>query len=173
MIKEGIVTVLLTTSLGEIKIELNKELAPITTQNFVKYVESGFYDQTIFHRVIENFVIQGGGHNEDMSMKDRDLEPIQNEANNGLSNDRGTIAMARTSAPHSATSQFFINHKDNGFLNHTGENSQGWGYAVFGEVVDGMDVINKIKSCRTTSKAGHQDVPVDDIIIETTEITDD
>ena len=109
MIKEGIVTVLLTTSLGEIKIELNKELAPITTQNFVKYVESGFYDQTIFHRVIENFVIQGGGHNEDMSMKDRDLEPIQNEANNGLKNERGSIAMARTAEPHSASSQFFIN----------------------------------------------------------------
>ncbi len=104
MIKEGIVTVLLTTSLGEIKIELNKELAPITTQNFVKYVESGFYDQTIFHRVIENFVIQGGGHNEDMSMKDRDLESIQNEANNGLKNERGSIAMARTAEPHSASS---------------------------------------------------------------------
>ena len=131
MIKEGIVTVLLTTSLGEIKIELNKELAPITTQNFVKYVESGFYDQTIFHRVIENFVIQGGGHNEDMSMKDRDLECIQNEANNGLANERGSIAMARTAEPHSASSQFFINLQNNFTLNHTSETSRGWGVCSF------------------------------------------
>ena len=166
MIKEGIVTVLLTTSLGEIKIELNKELAPITTQNFVKYVESGFYDQTIFHRVIENFVIQGGGHNEDMSMKDRDLEPIQNEANNGLSNKRGTIAMARTNDPHSARAQFFINLKDNTFLDFSSETVQGWGYCVFGQVIEGMNVVDKIAESKTSSYGPHQDVPTEQIIID-------
>ena len=165
MIKEGIVTVLLTTSLGEIKIELNKELAPITTQNFVKYVESGFYDQTIFHRVIENFVIQGGGHNEDMSMKDRDLEPIQNEANNGLKNERGSIAMARTAEPHSASSQFFINLQNNFTLNHTSETSRGWGYAVFGKVISGEEVFDQIASVRTTNVGPYQDVPVEDVYI--------
>ena len=165
MIKEGIVTVLLTTSLGEIKIELNKELAPITTQNFVKYVESGFYDQTIFHRVIENFVIQGGGHNEDMSMKDRDLEPIQNEANNGLKNERGSIAMARTAEPHSASSQFFINLQNNFTLNHTSETSRGWVYAVFGKVSEGMDVVDKIAMTETGVFPPHTDVPVEPILI--------
>ena len=165
MIKEGIVTVLLTTSLGEIKIELNKELAPITTQNFVKYVESGFYDQTIFHRVIENFVIQGGGHNEDMSMKDRALEPIQNEANNGLKNERGSIAMARTAEPHSASSQFFINLQNNFTLNHTSETSRGWGYAVFGKVSEGMDVVDKIAMTETGVFPPHTDVPVEPILI--------
>ena len=142
----------LTTSYGDIVLELDQENAPISTENFLSYVESGFYNETIFHRVISDFMIQGGGHLEDMTPKDADLEPITNEANNGLRNDRGTVAMARTAYPHSATSQFFINHKDNDFLNfRTNQVEEGWGYAVFGKVTEGMDVVDKIADVQTTA----------------------
>ncbi len=156
----------LTTSYGEIIIELDSENAPITTENFLSYVDSGFYDDTIFHRVISNFMIQGGGHNEDMSSKDNKLKPIQNEANNGLRNDRGTIAMARTANPHSATSQFFINHVDNEFLNfRTNQVDEGWGYAVFGKVTEGLEIVDQIAGVETTSVPPYQDVPVEPIKI--------
>lgn len=156
----------LTTSYGEIIIELDSENAPITTENFLSYVDSGFYDDTIFHRVISNFMIQGGGHNEDMSSKDNKLQPIQNEANNGLRNDRGTIAMARTANPHSATSQFFINHVDNEFLNFsTNQVDEGWGYAVFGKVTEGLEIVDQIAGVETTSVPPYQDVPVEPIKI--------
>ena len=156
----------LNTSYGEIVIELDSENAPITTENFLSYVDSGFYDETIFHRVISNFMIQGGGHNEDMSAKDNKLDPIQNEANNGLKNERGTIAMARTANPHSASSQFFINHVDNDFLNfRTNQVDEGWGYAVFGKVVEGLDVVDQIAATQTTSVPAYQDVPVEPIKI--------
>lgn len=161
--------VLLTTNMGPIKIELNHEKAPITAKNFEEYVESGHYNGTIFHRVIENFMIQGGGFVSGMDQKDT-RDTIENEAKNGLSNEEGTIAMARTMEPHSASAQFFINTKDNGFLDHSSETMQGWGYAVFGKVVDGMDTVNKIKAVSTTSKAGHQDVPVEDVVIEKAEL---
>ena len=146
--------VTIKTSVGEIKLELNDEKAPITVENFKTIASSGYYEGTIFHRVINGFMVQGGGLNADMSNKSSGTAPIQNEANNGLSNDRGTIAMARTGDPHSATSQFFINHKDNGFLNHTGENPQGWGYAVFGTVTEGMDVVDQIADVETGSSGG-------------------
>ena len=132
------------TSMGDIHLELDGDKAPITVENFVSIAKSGYYEGTIFHRVINGFMVQGGGLNADMSNKSSGTAPIQNEANNGLVNDRGTVAMARTMEPHSATGQFFINHKDNGFLNHTGENAQGWGYAVFGKVTEGMDVVDAI-----------------------------
>lgn len=164
--------IIFNTNHGPISIELNSEKAPKSAENFLQYVTEGFYNGTIFHRVIDGFMIQGGGFEPGMGQK-ANHDPIDNEADNGLSNLTGTLAMARTADPHSATSQFFINVSDNFFLDHRGKTAQAWGYAVFGEVVDGMDVVNKIKSCPTTSKAGHQDVPVDDIIIETTEITDD
>lgn len=155
----------LTTNFGEITLELNAEKAPITVANFLKYVESGFYDGLIFHRVINNFMIQGGGF--DTSMKQKATEAtIKNEADNGLSNDQYTIAMARTSIPDSASSQFFINVNDNAFLNHTAPTSSGWGYCVFGKVTAGMDVIDKIKSVKTTNRGGHQDVPEAPVIIE-------
>ena len=160
------------TSVGDIQLELNDEKAPITVKNFKAIVQSGYYEGTIFHRVINGFMIQGGGLTADMNNKSSGTAPIQNEANNGLSNDRGTIAMARTMDPHSATSQFFINHKDNGFLNHTGENSQGWGYAVFGAVTEGMDVVDKIADVATGSSGGHQDVPEDTITIESVTISE-
>ena len=160
------------TSVGDIQLELNDEKAPITVKNFKEIVQSGYYEGTIFHRVINGFMIQGGGLTADMNNKSSGTAPIQNEANNGLSNDRGTIAMARTMDPHSATSQFFINHKDNGFLNHTGENSQGWGYAVFGAVTEGMDVVDKIADVATGSSGGHQDVPEDTITIESVTISE-
>ena len=160
------------TSEGEIKLELNGEKAPITVENFKNIVKSGYYEGTVFHRVINGFMIQGGGLTADMIEKPSGTAPIQNEANNGLSNDRGTIAMARTMDPHSATSQFFINHKDNSFLNHTGENSQGWGYAVFGAVTEGMDVVDQIADVATGSSGGHQDVPVDVITIESVTISE-
>ncbi|HEY6529174.1 MAG TPA: peptidylprolyl isomerase [Cellvibrionaceae bacterium] len=156
----------LHTNLGDITIELNPEKAPKTCANFKQYVEDGFYDGTIFHRVINNFMIQGGGMTADMKQKST-RAPIENEADNGLANDVGTIAMARTSDPHSATAQFFINVKDNDFLNHSGKNSQGWGYCVFGKVTDGMDVVNKIKVVKT----GAQDVPQETITIERVSIT--
>lgn len=163
--------VLLTTNFGQIKIELFKEEAPVTAQNFLDYVESGFYDNTIFHRVIPGFMVQGGGMAPGMEEKDGNA-PIKNEANNGLKNERGTLAMARTMEPHSASSQFFINSVDNGFLNFTSESSQGWGYCVFAKVVEGMDVVDKISEVKTGRFGMHQDVPVEDIVIEKAEIVE-
>jgi len=158
-------TVELTTSAGVIRIELDDVKAPISVANFLSYVNKGHYDGTVFHRVIKNFMIQGGGMTADMSQKPTDAE-IKNEANNGLKNDKYTLAMARTNAPHSATSQFFINTKDNGFLNHTGENASGWGYAVFGKVVAGTEIVDAIEKVRTGRKGFHDDVPVDAVTIE-------
>lgn len=159
----------LKTNFGEITIELNEEKAPETVANFLEYVNSGFYNGTIFHRVIDGFMIQGGGMEPGMNQKAGN-DPIQNEAANGLSNDKYTIAMARTPNPHSASSQFFINVADNDFLNYSAPTAQGWGYCVFGKVVEGMDVVDKIKKVKTGSQAGHQDVPVEDVIIETAEV---
>ena len=171
--KEKVMTeVIIKTSLGDINLELNNEKAPITVENFKSIAESSYYEGTIFHRVINGFMIQGGGLTADMSNKSSGTSPIQNEANNGLSNDRGTIAMTRTMDPHSATSQFFINHKDNGFLNHTGETSQGWGYAVFGLVTDGMDVVDQIAEVATGSSGAYQDVPQEVITIESVVISE-
>ncbi len=164
--------VTIETSLGDIKLELNDEKAPITVENFKKIANSGYYEGTIFHRVINGFMIQGGGLTADMNNKSSGTNPIQNEANNGLPNDRGTIAMARTMDPHSATSQFFINHKDNGFLNHTGETSQGWGYAVFGKVIEGMDIIDQIADVATGSSGAYQDVPQEVITIDSVVISE-
>ena len=158
--------VTIKTSVGDIQLELNDEKAPITVENFKTIASSGYYEGTIFHRVINGFMIQGGGLTADMNNKSSGTGPIQNEANNGLPNDRGTIAMARTMDPHSATSQFFINHKDNAFLNHTGETSQGWGYAVFGMVTEGMDVVDQIAEVATGSSGAYQDVPEEVITIE-------
>ena len=158
--------VTIKTSVGDIQLELNDEKAPITVENFKTIASSGYYEGTIFHRVINGFMIQGGGLTADMNNKSSGTGPIQNEANNGLPNDRGTIAMARTMDPHSATSQFFINHKDNAFLNHTGETSQGWGYAVFGMVTEGMDVVDQIAGVATGSSGAYQDVPEEVITIE-------
>ena len=164
--------VIIKTSAGDIQLELDGEKAPITVENFVSIANSGYYAGTIFHRVINGFMVQGGGLNADMSNKSSGTSPIQNEANNGLVNDRGTIAMARTMEPHSATGQFFINHKDNGFLNHTGENPQGWGYAVFGKVTEGMDVVDAIADVATGSSGGHQDVPLEVITIESVTVAE-
>ena len=158
------VTVKMETSMGDITLELDAEKAPDTVANFVEYANSGFYDGTIFHRVIENFMIQGGGFDSDMKQK-KTREPIKNEAANGLKNDTGTIAMARTNDPNSATAQFFINVKDNGFLNHTAPSGQGWGYAVFGKVTDGMDVVHAIEKVDTTIRSGMQDVPAETVVI--------
>lgn len=155
----------LQTNFGDITLELDAEKAPITVANFLQYVDSGFYDGTIFHRVINNFMIQGGGFDTSMNQKSTEAE-IKNEADNGLANDKYTIAMARTSAPHSASSQFFINVANNEFLNHTAPTGSGWGYCVFGKVVEGMDVVDKIKLARTTSLKGHQDVPASNVVIE-------
>ncbi len=155
----------LHTNFGEITLELDADKAPITVANFLKYVDSGFYDGTIFHRVINNFMIQGGGFDTDMKQKNTEAE-IKNEADNGLGNDKYTIAMARTSAPHSASSQFFINVADNDFLNHTSPTGSGWGYCVFGKVTAGTEVIDKIKKVATTNRKGHQDVPVENVVIE-------
>ena len=159
----------LTTNHGAITLELDSEKAPKTAANFLAYVESGHYNGTVFHRVINGFMIQGGGFGVGMKEKDT-LEPVENEAANGLKNDRGTIAMARTSDPHSATAQFFINVADNDFLNHRAPSGQGWGYCVFGRVVEGMDVVDKIKGVKTGNKGFHQDVPVEDVVIEKAEI---
>jgi peptidyl-prolyl cis-trans isomerase B (cyclophilin B) len=161
--------IVLTTNFGEIKIELDFDKAPKTAANFEQYVKEGFYDGVIFHRVISNFMVQGGGFEPGMQQK-KTREPIENEADNGLSNEMYTLAMARTMDPHSASAQFFINVADNAFLDHSGKNTQGWGYAVFGKVVEGQDVVDKIKLVPTTMKAGHQDVPVDDVIIEKAEV---
>jgi peptidyl-prolyl cis-trans isomerase B (cyclophilin B) len=155
----------LHTNFGEITLELDAEKAPITVANFLQYVDNGFYDDTIFHRVINGFMLQGGGFDAAMSQKKTEAE-IKNEADNGLSNNTYTIAMARTSAPHSASSQFFINVANNEFLNHTAPTSSGWGYCVFGKVTDGFDVVDKIKQVATTSLKGHQDVPASNVIIE-------
>ncbi|OEY67161.1 peptidylprolyl isomerase [Marinobacter sp. X15-166B] len=162
----------LTTNLGDIFIELDYDKAPETAKNFEQYVRDGFFDGLIFHRVISNFMIQGGGFEPGMQPR-KTREPIRNEANNGLSNMAGTLAMARTMDPHSATAQFFINVENNGFLDHTAETAEGWGYTVFGKVVDGMDTVNAIRAVRTTTRAGHQDVPVDDVIIEKAVVTED
>ncbi len=155
----------LLTNFGEITLELNAEKAPITVANFLQYVDSGFYNGTIFHRVINGFMIQGGGFDAKMQQK-ASADEIKNEADNGLANDIYTIAMARTSAPHSASNQFFINVGNNDFLNYTAANSSGWGYCVFGKVTAGMDVVDKIKKVATTTRNGHQDVPVENVIIE-------
>jgi len=155
----------MVTSKGVIKLELDAENAPITVANFLEYVKSGHFEGTIFHRVIPGFVIQGGGLQSGMREKPTNA-PIENEADNGLKNLTGTICMARTNDPHSATSQFFINLKDNSFLDHTGKNAQGWGYAVFGKVTEGMDVVEAIAAVRTGNAGYHQDVPVEDIVIE-------
>jgi peptidyl-prolyl cis-trans isomerase B (cyclophilin B) len=164
--------VTLHTTYGPIKLELDAEKAPATVANFLMYVREGFYDGTIFHRVIDNFMIQGGGFDADMKQKPTQ-DPIENEADNGLKNDFGTVAMARTMDPHSATAQFFINVKDNDFLNHSGKTMQGWGYAVFGRVVEGEEVLEKIRAVATTSRAGHQDVPVETVIIESATLDDE
>ncbi|MDH5786455.1 MAG: peptidylprolyl isomerase [Chromatiales bacterium] len=153
----------MNTNHGTITLELDHDKAPITAANFEQYVKDGFYDGTIFHRVINGFMIQGGGMMPGMIEK-QTRDPIQNEASNGLKNDRGSIAMARTNDPHSASSQFFINVKDNGFLDYPGQD--GWGYCVFGRVVDGMDVIDKIKGVATGNAGYHQDVPVENVVIE-------
>jgi peptidyl-prolyl cis-trans isomerase B (cyclophilin B) len=159
----------LTTNFGDIVIELDEAAAPKTCANFKQYVQDGHYDGTIFHRVIDGFMIQGGGFMPDMTQK-ATREPIENEANNGLKNVAGSIAMARTNAPHSASAQFFINVKDNSFLDYPGHD--GWGYCVFGEVVEGMDVVNKIKGVGTGNRAGHSDVPTEPVVIEKAELTD-
>ncbi|WP_062269713.1 peptidylprolyl isomerase [Endozoicomonas arenosclerae] len=160
--------VVLHTNFGDIKLELDAEKAPKTVANFLEYVKNGQFNGTIFHRVIDGFMIQGGGFEPGMVQKDTQAS-IDNEADNGLKNAVGTIAMARTMDPHSASSQFFINVSDNHFLNHTSKTPDGWGYCVFGQVTEGMDVVNKIKAAKTTFRAGHQDVPVDDVVIESAE----
>ena len=154
----------LKTNFGDIVLELDSERAPKTVANFLDYVAQGFYDNTIFHRVIDGFMIQGGGFEPGMHQK-QTLDPIENEAANGLTNDRYTIAMARTSDPHSATAQFFINVKDNGFLNFRSATRDGYGYCVFGKVVEGQDVVDRIRAVETGSRAGHADVPLEDVII--------
>lgn len=159
----------LHTNHGVITLQLFEDKAPETAANFVEYVKSGHYDGTIFHRVISNFMIQGGGFEPGMKQKTT-RAPIKNEANNGLSNKVGTVAMARTMDPHSASAQFFINVSDNSFLDHSAPTTQGWGYAVFAEVVEGMEVVEAIKAVATTMRSGHQDVPVEDVIIEKAEI---
>ncbi len=153
------------TDYGVVTLELDAEKAPISTENFLTYVNNGHYNNTIFHRIIDNFMVQGGGFEPGMKQKPTGAE-IQNEANNGLKNNKYTIAMARTQAPHSATAQFFINVADNGFLNHTAPSIQGWGYAVFGKVVKGTEIVDKIRSVKTGRKGYHDDVPVTDVVIE-------
>ena len=164
-------TVKMETSKGTIVLELDAANAPVTVENFLTYVREGFYDGTIFHRVISNFMIQGGGFTSDMTQKPTH-DPIRNEANNGLGNDTGTIAMARTNDPHSATAQFFINVRDNQFLNFSGESMQGWGYAVFGKVTEGMEVVNAIRDVPTTTRGPFQDVPAETVTIEKVSIVE-
>ena len=159
----------LTTNFGDIVLELFSDKAPLTAANFEEYVKSGHYDGTIFHRVINGFMIQGGGFDADMKQKDT-RDPIQNEANNGISNKTYTVAMARTMDPHSASAQFFITVADNDFLDFKSETTQGWGYAVFGQVVEGQDVVDRIKTVRTGRSGGHQDVPVEAVVLEKAEI---
>jgi peptidyl-prolyl cis-trans isomerase B (cyclophilin B) len=160
----GMVTVIIETTKGNITLELDSEKAPETVANFVTYAKSGHYDNTIFHRVIPGFMIQGGGFDTDMKQKDIN-PPIKIEADNGLKNLNGTVAMARTNDPNSATSQFFINLKDNGFLDHTSPTPQGWGYAVFGKVTDGMETVSSIERVKTGNNHGHQDVPMEEVVI--------
>ena len=159
----------LETSMGNITIELNEEKAPKTVENFLNYVNSGHYEGTIFHRIIDGFMIQGGGMDAQMNEKKTNA-PVENEADNGLKNDQGTIAMARTQDPHSATSQFFINVKDNDFLNHSGKNAQGWGYTVFGKVTSGMDVIEKMRGVPTGRFGMHADVPSTPVVINSAKV---
>ena len=159
----------LTTTLGEIIIQLNTEKAPASSANFLTYVNEGFYNGTIFHRIIPDFMAQGGGFDTSFNQKAVHA-PIKNEANNGLKNTRGTLAMARTNDPNSATAQFFINYKDNSFLNHTSQTSSGWGYAVFGEVIEGMDVVDAMAKQATSNRGGHENVPKTDIVIEKAEV---
>lgn len=163
--------VTLHTNHGDIVIKTFADKAPVTVENFLNYCRKGFYDNTIFHRVINGFMIQGGGFEPGMNQKNTDA-PIKNEANNGLKNTKGTLAMARTNDPHSATGQFFINVTDNDFLNHTGENTQGWGYCVFAEVVEGQDVIDAIKGVKTGRSGMHQDVPKEDVIIKSVTVSE-
>ncbi len=167
--EEGNPRVRLETSKGVIVLELDAKAAPKTVENFLAYARDGFYDGTIFHRVIKGFMVQGGGFTADMKQK-KTNDPVENEADNGLVNARGTIAMARTNDPHSATGQFFLNTVDNTFLNHKGKNAQGWGYCVFGKVVEGLDVMDAIEKIATGSKGGHQDVPKEAVVIEKTEV---
>ena len=155
----------LATSMGDIVVQLDHDKAPKSVDNFMQYVSAGHYDGTVFHRVIKGFMVQGGGFEPGMKQKPTDA-PIRNEANNGLKNDKYTLAMARTSDPHSATAQFFINATDNGFLNFKGENPSGWGYAVFGKVVAGHDVVDAIEAVKTGRKGFHDDVPLDDVVIQ-------
>ena len=164
--------VTISTSAGDIHLELDAENAPITVANFLQLAKDGYYNGTIFHRIIDGFMVQGGGLDENMAPKPTGTEPIQNEANNGLKNDRGTLAMARTMDPHSATGQFFINHKDNDFLNHTSETSQGWGYAVFGSVIDGMDIVDKIALSTTSTIGGYADAPLEPTIINSVTVSE-
>lgn len=159
----------LKTNHGDILLDLDAEKAPLTVENFLQYVKDGFFTNTLFHRVIDGFMVQGGGMNLDMSQKTT-RAPVKNEADNGLKNDQYTVAMARTSDPHSATAQFFINVGTNDFLNHSSPSPQGWGYCVFGKVTEGQDVVDKIKKVRTGNKGGHADVPTEDVIIESAEI---
>ncbi len=175
ILEKKMTLVTIKTSHGDIQLELNDDKAPITVENFKTIAKSGYYEGTIFHRVLNGFMIQGGGLTTDMNNKSSGTSPIQNEANNGLSNDRGTIAMARTNDPHSATSQFFINHKDNGFLNHTGETLEGWGYAVFGKVTEGIEVVDKIANVPILPdnlSGGREGVPENVIIIESVTISE-
>ena len=162
----------LTTSKGAIILELDRDRAPATTENFLEYVRSGFFDGTIFHRVIPGFMVQGGGFTADMTQKPT-RAPIQNEADSGLANERGTVAMARTADPHSATAQFFVNLKDNDFLDHTAKDARGWGYTAFGKVVEGMEVVDAIAGVPTGRRGGHGDVPVEPVVIESAEVTGD
>ena len=162
--------VILHTTMGDITLKLNAEKAPLSVANFLQYVATGYYNNTLFHRVINGFMIQGGGLNEDMTDKSSILSHLTNEADNTLKNKRGSIAMARTTEPHSATSQFFINVEDNSFLNYTTKTQQGWGYAVFGQVIQGMDTVDKIRQVKTCNRAGHQDVPSEPILITSVEV---
>ena len=164
--------VTISTSAGDIHLELDAENAPITVANFLQLAKDGYYNGTIFHRIIDGFMVQAGGLDENMAPKPTGTEPIQNEANNGLKNDRGTLAMARTMDPHSATGQFFINHKDNDFLNHTSETSQGWGYAVFGSVIDGMDIVDQIALSTTSTVGGYADAPLEPTIINSVTVSE-
>ena len=164
--------VTISTSAGDIHLELDANNAPITVANFLKLAEDGYYSGTIFHRIIDGFMVQGGGLDENMAPKPTNTDSIQNEANNGLKNDRGSIAMARTMDPHSATGQFFINHKDNDFLNHTAETSQGWGYAVFGSVIDGMDVVDQIALSTTSTVGGYADAPLEPTFINSVTVSE-
>jgi peptidyl-prolyl cis-trans isomerase B (cyclophilin B) len=165
-------SVTINTTVGAIHLELDQDKAPITVANFVALANAGYYEGTIFHRIIPGFMVQGGGLTEDMQNKSSGTDPIQNEANNGLANDRGSIAMARTMDPHSATGQFFVNHKDNDFLNHTAETAQGWGYAVFGKVTDGMDVVDKLAESPTGMVGGYEDAPLEPVTIESVTVSE-